>query len=286
MTISFNCPKCGKSFPIPVMKKGEFYIFHPCVKCKECKKNISKQFFSSLIADNIKFKWDRKFIVKKERKPTPKPAKKPRNVPKQKKIIKPEPRPEKPLSVRERKVVINLVSGMSKKDSLVTAGYSESTATKKAHEIVGKGRVIQAIHDVMAEKGLTLDTILPVLKEGLSATKVISAMVIARGPEEGEPGEEMAPANSITKDFVEVVDYKERRETVALSLKLLGHPAGEKKDEGAADNEIPRTYEETRERLGLDRHTDIREAMREFFINLAAKRKAEREVREKAVIES
>jgi hypothetical protein len=274
-----TCPKCSKSFPVPVMKKGDFYVFHPCVKCKKCKKNVSKQFFRSLINDQIKFKWDRSFIIKKKRAPSKKPAPKPRTVPKQKVIYKPEPKPEKPLSVKERNAVKNIASGMTAKDALVTAGYAESTATKKAHEIVGKSRIVQAIHEVMEELGLTLPNILAVLKEGLAATKVISAMVIA------SDGEGMKDANSMTKDFVEVVDYKERRETVALSLKLLGWPAPEKKDEGSGD-EIPRTYEETRERLGLDRHTDIREAMREFFTNLALKKKAEREVRETAAIEN
>jgi hypothetical protein len=276
-TAPYTCPRCKRSFPVPVKKQGEFYVFHPCVKCKECGKNVSKQFFASLIADQVKFRWDRSFVAKKA---TPKPAKKPRKMPKVKVIYTSEPPPKKPLNEKEIKAVGGFISGMSKKDALVSAGYSENTARGNAASVFGNPRIIEAIQSVMERKGLTLDTILPVLKEGLSATKVISAMVIA------PDGEGMKDANSMTRDFVEVPDYKERRETVALSLKLLGYPTPEKKDEGAAGNEIPRTYEETRERLGLDRHTDIREAMREFFINLAAKRKAEREVREKAVIES
>jgi hypothetical protein len=281
-----TCPKCRKSFNIPVKKKGEFYVFHPSIKCTACGKNVSKQFFRSLIADQVRFKWDRKFIVKKERKPALKPAKKPRKIPKQKVIYKSELAPEKPLSVQQTEAIKNFVSGMTKEKALITAGYSESTARTKADTVFGNVRIISTIQAVMEKHSLTLDTIIPVLKQGLVATKVISAMVIARGPEEGEPGEEMAPANSMTKDFVEVPDFKERRETVALSLKLLGYPAPDKKDEAAADNELPRTYEETRMKLGLDRHADIRDAMREFFIDLALKKRAAREVREKAAIES
>ncbi len=62
---------------------------------------------------------------------------------------------EKPLTIREQKVVRNLISGMTKKDALLSAGYAESTATKKAEEIVGKSRIKKAIQKILEEQGMT-----------------------------------------------------------------------------------------------------------------------------------
>jgi hypothetical protein len=68
----------------------------------------------------------------------------------------------------------------------------------------------------------------------------------------------------------------------AIKLKMQRLGMLKEKVEALASNEVPRTYEEPRAKLGLDRHTDIREAMREFFTNLARRRKEERAKKEES----
>ncbi len=148
---------------------------------------------------------------------------------------------EKPLTIREQKVVRNLISGMTKKDALLSAGYAESTATKKAEEIVGKSRIKKAIQKILEEQGMTDEKLAEVAVRGLDATKVISAMVIAPS------GEGMKEANGITKDFIEVPDHDARHKFLVTGLKLKGHL----KDKMAVDLNVE-TYEQRRKRLGLD----------------------------------
>lgn len=80
---------------------------------------------------------------------------------------------DRPLTIRERMVVRNILSGMSLKDALISAGYAESTATKKAGETVGKSRIQAHLAELMEKAGITDEYLVQKLKEGLEATKLI-----------------------------------------------------------------------------------------------------------------
>lgn len=98
-----------------------------------------------------------------------------------------------------------------------TAGYSDYTARSKAVPKVRESKIAETIQELMDRKGITDERLLDVLEDGLKATKVISAMVIAKS------GEGMADANSMTKDFVEVDDYAVRHKYMETGLKMKGH---------------------------------------------------------------
>jgi hypothetical protein len=205
-----------------------------------CKTDVSKEFFTHLIQYEVKFRWDKKKPEGKRPVQSKTKAKKPRTPLRKKKII---PK-EKPLSIKERKAVKNLAAGMTKGNALVLAGYSESTANHRPDVVFGKGRVIQAIKELMDDLGLTDSELLNTLKAGLKADKVISAMVIAPN------GEGMKDANSMTRDFIEIADHDTRHKYLVTGLKLRGHL----KEKVDVKHSIE-SYEERRKRLGLDAMT-------------------------------
>ncbi|TFG88506.1 MAG: hypothetical protein E4H16_04980 [Candidatus Atribacteria bacterium] len=214
-----------------------------------------KPFFTSLIRQGVKFRWEKKTSIKPPAKAKAQ-AKRRRKSLIEKKIIHEKPA-EKPLSVRERKAVKNLAAGMTKKDALVSAGYSESVANTKAATVFVKPRVLRALKDLMEDMELSDEVLLQVMKKGLGATRVISAMVIASS------GDGMKDAGSMTKDFIEVPDYRERRESATTLLKLKGHGDKNKEDE------LPyEPYEAFRKRMGLDK-ISIKEAIERILDKVA-----------------
>lgn len=72
------------------------------------------------------------------------------------------------------------------------------------------------ISELMDNMGLTDHKLISKLSEGLEATKVISANVIAKN------GEGMADANSMTKDFIDVPDMPTQHKFLDTALKLKG----------------------------------------------------------------
>lgn len=87
---------------------------------------------------------------------------------------------------------------------------------------------VNRLKDIAMEKaGITRAKVYQKVCEGLDATKVISSNVIA------QDGEGMKDANSMTKDFIEVPDFKERRESAKICLQLFGDLNNDA-DEGAS----------------------------------------------------
>jgi hypothetical protein len=77
LSTPYLCPKCKKPFDVPFEKHGARLTYNPKVKCSLCKKDVSKQFFKSLLNDAVKFKWDEKIGRKKSPKVKKKAKKKP-----------------------------------------------------------------------------------------------------------------------------------------------------------------------------------------------------------------
>ncbi|MEW6417616.1 MAG: hypothetical protein AB1480_05790 [Nitrospirota bacterium] len=126
----------------------------------------------------------------------------------------------KQLTLREKRLIAALPTAKSVSEAMRIAGYSESVINS------GKARrdALQkpTIQEAMEANGLTDQCFLNVLKDGLSSHKVISANVILMG-KNGEPGEGMKDANSMTKDFIEVPDYTVRHKYLETGLKLKGY---------------------------------------------------------------
>jgi|WetSurMetagenome_2_1015567.scaffolds.fasta_scaffold957761_1 hypothetical protein len=124
---------------------------------------------------------------------------------------------KKKLSIRERKFIKGLIEGKSPSKAMVDAGYTQYTAWAKAKEKVKEVQVSETIQALMEKRGISDDRLTEVLEKGLEATKVISALIIAKD------GEGMKDANSMTRDFVDVEDYAIRHKYLETGLKLKGH---------------------------------------------------------------
>jgi Terminase small subunit len=107
----------------------------------------------------------------------------------------------KSLTIKEKKIVKGLVSGMTAKDSLISAGYSESTALARGKDIIGKERIQRAILQAMAKLGLDEDYLIGKHKELMDCQKVVP---IGAG------------------DYVETVDGQTQVKALELAYKLRG----------------------------------------------------------------
>ncbi len=120
--------------------------------------------------------------------------------------------------IREQIIKKAIIEGKSNAEACRLAGYAETTVSSKATEIVdrvvGKSGGISAVMD---EAGISDRKLVKKLAEGLDATKVISAVLIAPS------GEEMKEASGATKDFIEVPDFIARHKYIESGLKLRGH---------------------------------------------------------------
>ena len=70
------------------------------------------------------------------------------------------------------KVAEGLARGLSKREAVRQAGYSDSTAEKKASAIVNRPLVQSALTEALERQGVTFDQILKPLMDALGATLV------------------------------------------------------------------------------------------------------------------
>jgi hypothetical protein len=127
---------------------------------------------------------------------------------------------ERHLSARERKAVALRVSGLSQKDSLISAGYSESVATTRAHDVLGKPLVLKALEKAFKDAGLDVIKLAQKHLQLLEAKKVISTVVL-------QPGEAVS-AKGETMDIVEVNDGQVQVKALELAYKVRGDFAPER----------------------------------------------------------
>ncbi len=130
----------------------------------------------------------------------------------------------KKLTIRERKLIKGLAAGLTPTEAMRQAGYSENTAKGKAGQKVAESRIQASIQEMMEERGLTKNKLLCKLEQGLEATKVISANVVAPS------GEGMSDAHGTTKDFIEVPDFATQHKFLDTALKVGNYYPAEKKE--------------------------------------------------------
>ena len=115
------------------------------------------------------------------------------------------------LSGKERIAIACRVAGMNQKDSLLTAGYSESVALKHPEQVFGNTTVIRALDKAFIDAGMDVTRLAKKHNELLDCKKVISAMVIND-----------RDADSQTNDFIEVPDGQVQVKALELAYKVRG----------------------------------------------------------------
>ena len=125
-----------------------------------------------------------------------------------------EKQKEKSLTVKERRLIKGVMQGKTLIQAGVEAGYARSTMEKMPGKIIGKNRILKAFTELLEEAGLSDEKLSECLREGLEATKIISALISA------PDGEHMKGDNSMKKDFIEVPDYSTRHKFLETILKL------------------------------------------------------------------
>jgi phage terminase small subunit len=108
------------------------------------------------------------------------------------------------LDMRERKYVEGRLSGKSKTDSALDAGYTESMAANATVKI--ESRDVRKAFQELARAAVPTDKIMERLKEGLNAVKLKPVV-----------------RNNKVIDTIEEPDYRERREYMELATKYGGH---------------------------------------------------------------
>ena len=74
------------------------------------------------------------------------------------------------------KVAEGLARGLSKREAVRQAGYSDSTAEKKAYDIVNRPLVQTALTEALERQGVTFDQILKPVIDALNATVIVRTL--------------------------------------------------------------------------------------------------------------
>jgi hypothetical protein len=136
-----------------------------------------------------------------------------------------KPRPKhKPLTPREKRLLLLLPECKTYEQALLDAGYAPSTARKFQKPIIDnvivKSRQ-EGMIDEFEKAGITPEKIAEKHLEGLEAYRVISANVIHKSGKGKE-------ADSQTNDFIEVPDFPARHKHLDTIHKIRGDFAKEK----------------------------------------------------------
>lgn len=131
---------------------------------------------------------------------------------------------EKPLTLKERKLLQAYIETGSKTEAARQAGYKN---LNDAWVVLARPHVNFAFQRIMEEKGLSDGKLLDMVVDGCKATRVISANVIMTGTKPGTlepvaPAAGEALANGKTFDFIEVPDHDARFKWGRLAFELSG----------------------------------------------------------------
>jgi hypothetical protein len=114
----------------------------------------------------------------------------------------------KQMNIRQYRYKENRLKGMNSENAAIAAGYSRSTARAKAYRIERSARV--GIADAFEQAGLTDKFLAEHAKQGLNATKTVSAVIVG------------AEATDKTDDFIDVPDWQARHKYFDTILKVGG----------------------------------------------------------------
>ena len=81
--------------------------------------------------------------------------------------------PKKIQKTRQRAVALGLAHGLSQIEAVKQAGYADSTAEKKAFQIVRRPQIQNFLTDALEALGVTATQIMQPIKDGLEACEVV-----------------------------------------------------------------------------------------------------------------
>jgi len=121
--------------------------------------------------------------------------------------------PKPDLTIREKRLIKGVVSGLTGAEAARRAGYSAKSASQLASETLAKPKVQSALLAAMEKAGITDDRIAQVMDEGLKANRVVSARVTNKDAEVD------------TDDFIEVPDHAVRHKFLETAIDVKGAKA-------------------------------------------------------------
>lgn len=135
-------------------------------------------------------------------------------------VAQTSPKKKRPLTIRQKKLVKELLKGKPARVAMRAAGYSPQSADGCAKQTIEK----LGIAELCDRIGLTDEKIAATVLSAMDANKVISATVIRGKPDSiADEQDGMADANSMSKDFIDVPDWQARLKASEISLKVKGH---------------------------------------------------------------
>jgi len=138
------------------------------------------------------------------------------------------------LTIRQRKLIQGVASGLPKRIAAIRAGYSERSAHAIADETLKNPKVKKALTELMEESGLSNSRLLEKHRELLNAQKIVSIVC-------GQEG------NSATVEYTEVPDYAIQARALEMAYRLQGAFAPEK-----IMGVVEETHEQRIARLNID----------------------------------
>ena len=121
------------------------------------------------------------------------------------------------LTLKQRDFIKHYLDTGNACESALKAGYQ---SYHSGYENLKNPQIIDAIYALMDKQGITDKLLLDVLKEGLAASKTISANIIQIKSD--DPTVTDKEAHAKTMDFIDVADYQTRKGYLELALKLKG----------------------------------------------------------------
>lgn len=144
-----------------------------------------------------------------------------KKIPGQKKLKGLSGIPVKP-TARQIKIAEGMAKGLTKKQALLEAGVSEANARSNSAELTSEPGVLKALDIAFEKANVNLDRIAMTIDEGLSAKKVISAVVLTYKPKKDQPDViDAAALDDVSKRFIEVADHAVRHQFVRTASELM-----------------------------------------------------------------
>ncbi len=129
------------------------------------------------------------------------------------------------VQMRRKKIIKALADGKTLKEAGIIGGLNPNNAESQVCKTLKNPQIQNALLIAMDKHGVSDDCIAERLYALLNGKKVIAANVFAPGS-----GTELADANSMTKDFVEVDDNVAIAKGIELACKIKGQFAADKHD--------------------------------------------------------
>lgn len=132
------------------------------------------------------------------------------------------PKSKLAVKMRRKKIIKALAEGKTQQEAGIIAGLSPKTAGQQVQKTLSNPIIANALIAEMEKAGVTDELLAERLHTLLFGTKVISANIFAPGSPIPGGGPDLADANGMTKDFVEVPDNVALAKGIEIACKIKG----------------------------------------------------------------